>query len=305
MWTRGTRDMIKLDFWKKKSNRPNTETVPWNEAYDRYQDTTRSSLFAGEDDWDVTDSKPMFSPAPDGRARTYEDFLRARSQAARTLDNPYGSPNGGFRRFYGEEEREGGVPVRRAMQILGSLAFVALVYFAFQSDNPTVQKAGAFVKTQLTQDSDWSAVTSWWKDNVSDKVALPASTVPASAPEAEVFELPVEGKIKTAFDGREQQGLTFTAKPGAEVLASAQGLVEKVEKEGKEDYTVTINHGSSGRTIYSHLVSVSVEANHYVKPGQPLGKLAAKGESAALFFAYEQDGAYRDPAEILKLEDGK
>jgi len=132
------------------------------------------------------------------------------------------------------------------------------------------------------------------------------TTTPAS--EEVEYAVPVDGAftVKVPFDGKEQQGVTLQAAPGAQVQAAGKGVVEKIEKVGKEDYTITINHGATaGKTIYSHLVSVSVAENDWVQPSQAIGMLAKKGESAELFFAYQQDNTFIDPADLLPLTQGQ
>jgi len=293
---------MKLDLWKKKQQREDADQSAWDNLYDRHQDTTRSSLFAGEDDWDVPSSRPVFSAGTDGRARSYEDFLRARNRNAtgggRGWDSPYA------RRFHEDDEGVPGLPVRRAMQILGALALVGGLYFTFQSDGATAQKITAYVQTQLQEDTDLGPLTAWWKNHVGGGTD---SAVPASSTPSETFALPVQGTVKRAYDGQEQQGVTFKAATGAEIKAAGKGIVEKVVKEeGKEDYTIIVNHGSAGRTHYSHIVVVDagIKEQVWVEPGQVMGTLAKKGE-AELFFAFEKNGAFKDPGTILDLKSAK
>ncbi|TCP59667.1 peptidase M23-like protein [Tumebacillus sp. BK434] len=295
--------MFKWDFWKKKKRHNEIETVPWRQGFDRYADTTRSSLFsAGDDDWDVTTAKPEFSSLPSNNSRSYDDFLRARGHihSPRAYDSggpSYGGYNG--RRMYGEEDQPG-ISGHRAMQVLGAIALTAVLYFTFQSQAPIAQKVQAFATESLTKDTDLTAISSWWQQNVSENLALPASTTPQA--EAPQFVLPVTGTIKTPFDGAEQQGVTFQTALGAEVKAAAKGIVEKVEKEaGSEDYTVTVSHGTAGKTIYRHLVTVDVKQDAWLETGQKIGAMTQKGEHGTLFFAYQVDDKFLNPADILKL----
>jgi murein DD-endopeptidase MepM/ murein hydrolase activator NlpD len=64
---------------------------------------------------------------------------------------------------------------------------------------------------------------------------------------------------------------------------------------------VTVSHGTAGKTIYRHLVTVDVTADDWVEGGQKIGTLTKKGESAELFFAYQVDNQFLDPADILNL----
>lgn len=303
-------DMIKWDFWKKKKRRDDYETMPWSQGFpngggfDAYNsDSTRSSLFAGgDDDWDVTSSRPVFTPHPSSRGRSYEDFLRARGQS-RQWDGPYGG-----RRFgYDEDEYHDEVnPMRRAMQVLGAIALIAVLYFSFQSEQPVAQKVQVFVTSSMTSDSNFAALPAWWKDNVAERVAVATlgqgqSGSGTSGENPEAFVLPVQGTIKVPYDGKEQQGITFETTAGANVKASRPGVIEKVEQVGAEDFTVTINHGTAGRTIYSHLKTVGVKAEAWVQSNEVIGVLKAKDNKSDLFFAFQRDGQYVDPDEILEL----
>ncbi|MCX7571413.1 M23 family metallopeptidase [Tumebacillus sp. DT12] len=298
--------MIKWDFWKKKRRRGEYETMPWSQGFqngggfDAYSsDSTRSSLFAGgDDDWDATSSRPVFTPHPSSRGRSYEDFLRARGQS-RQWDGPYGGRRFGYE---DDEYHEEANPMRRAMQVLGAVALTGVLYFSFQSEQPVAQKVQAFVTSTMTSDSNFAALPEWWRDNVADRVAVPTMGTGGSSVEApEPFVLPVQGTVKVPYDGKEQQGITFQTAAGANVKASRAGVIEKVEQVGAEDFTVTINHGTSGRTMYSHLKTVSVKAEDWVQSNEVIGVLKAKDDKSDLFFAFQRDGQYVDPDEILEL----
>ncbi|ASS74949.1 hypothetical protein CIG75_08100 [Tumebacillus algifaecis] len=289
--------MIRWDFWKKKKRYDEIETLPWRQGYD----TTRPSLFsAGDDDWDVTTAKPEFSAHPSNNPRSYEDFLRARGHHAKAYETggaTYGSYNGG-RRIYGDAD-EPGVSGHRAMQALGAVALTVVLYFTFQSEGPIAQKVQAFAVGAMSEDTDLSAISAWWQQKVSDNLALPASTTPQG--QVLQFELPVQGTIKIPYDGAEQQGVTFQTELGAEVKAAAKGIVEKVEKEGSEDFTVTVSHGTAGKTIYRHLVTVNVKQDAWLETSQKIGTLSQKGEHGQMFFAFQVEDKFLNPADILKL----
>jgi stage IV sporulation protein FA len=296
--------MIKLNVFSKKQREEEPELTSWRgqhpSAYESYPDMTRSSIFSGgKEEWDPPVAAPVFSSRPEaGRAaaRTYEDFLRARS-----LSRPYEGGGGlGWSRLYGERpEEQQGLSMHRVMQIVGSVALVGLLYTSFQSDQPFAQRVEAYVKQAMTQDADMGAVATWWQKFVSEK-AVPASAGMGSNNAAKEFVLPVQGKVKVPFDGQEQQGVTIAAALGAEVKAANAGVVERVEKSGQEDYTVTLNHGSQGKTIYRHLVTVNVAVNDWVDANHLLGTLSRK-DNADLFFAYQKDGLFHNPADILPL----
>lgn len=299
--------LLKLEFWKKKRKQVEPEVVPWASSYERFPDTTRSSLFAGEDDdWDFTQSKPEFSTRPvEGRPRSYDDFLRARG-GQRTFDGGY---YGATRRFYEDEEETRGLSLRRGMQLVGAAALTLTLYFTFHSDQPMAKQVQAFVAKSMAQDSDLGSLSAWWQKNVSNRLAVPVFSTPGTSPTTDAAQqtivMPVNGTVKTPYDGTTQQGVTFSAALGAEVKAIAKGTVEQVEDNGQGDYTVTISHGTQGKAIYRHLVAVNVKKDDWVEPNQKLGTLTQKGDHAELFFAYQRDGAYVDPMAVLQPTAGR
>ena len=299
--------LLKLEFWKKKRKQVEPEVVPWASSYERFPDTTRSSLFAGEDDdWDFTQSKPEFSTRPvEGRPRNYDDFLRARG-SQRTFDGGY---YGATRRFYEDEEETRGLSLRRGMQLVGAAALTLTLYFTFHSDQPMAKQVQAFVAKSMAQDSDLGSLSAWWQKNVSNRLAVPVFSTPGTSPTTDAAQqtivMPVNGTVKTPYDGTTQQGVTFSAALGAEVKAIAKGTVEQVEDNGQGDYTVTISHGTQGKAIYRHLVAVNVKKDDWVEPNQKLGTLTQKGDHAELFFAYQRDGAYVDPMAVLQPTAGR
>ncbi|MFD2168986.1 peptidoglycan DD-metalloendopeptidase family protein [Tumebacillus lipolyticus] len=297
--------MIKWDFWKKSRRQSDEVTsVPWRQpGIDRYADTTRSSLFsAGDDDWDVMTAKPEFSSQPSNNPRSYEDFLRARGHHSKLYDTaPSNSYSVSGRRMFAGVGDEPKLSTHRAMQLLGAVALTTVLYFTFQSESPLANKVQTFTTQALSEDTDISALSAWWQENVTKDTALPASTGPKDFELK--FVLPVTGEVKLPYDGNEQQGVTFTTALGADVSAVAKGVVEKVEKEGSEDYSVTISHGTTGKTIYRHLVTVDVKQDAWVEGGQKIGGLSQKGEHGELFFAYQVEDKFLNPADILKLPE--
>lgn len=295
--------MAKWEFWRSKRKVEETETIPW--GYERYPtDTMRSSLYTAEEDWDVTHAKPVFTSAPPSavsRPRSYEELMRARGGGG--ASRYYDSPQTG-RRYFEEEESTPLLSMHRMMQLLGAVALTGVLYFTFHSESPTAVSVQSFVTKHLTEDSNFSQVTAWWQSNVSDKVDVPAmsnNVKKTGGTDPVAFVMPVQGaKVKNAFDGKEQQGISFTAALGAQVHAAAKGTVEKIEKGEGDEYAITINHGGDqGRTLYSHLAAVSVAANDVVESDQSIGTLTKKGTTAPFFFAYQKDGSYVDPNGLL------
>lgn len=145
---------------------------------------------------------------------------------------------------------------------------------------------------------------------------------PEAVPEPEsaqtTFAPPVSGETVAAFsdteltynaaleDWRTHNGVDLAAELGAPVSAVLDGEVLSVTNDVLLGTTITLNHGSGLRTIYSNLASdVAVEQGDAVTAGETLGSVGdtASGEAhegAWLHFAVEQDGVAVDPMDYLE-----
>lgn len=135
------------------------------------------------------------------------------------------------------------------------------------------------------------------------------------------FVKPVEGDItvsyspdlliysKTMGDWRAHTGVDFAAGDGAPVLASANGVVEKVYDDSFYGHTVVISHGGSLKSVYSSLRSSVVLEGQQVVQGEKIGEVgnSAVIESADgphLHFSAEKDGAKVNPLELIDGIEG-
>jgi hypothetical protein len=83
-------------------------------------------------------------------------------------------------------------------------------------------------------------------------------------------------------------GLDFAALPGTDVLAAADGVVDKVLDEGTASYgrSITINHGW-GLTRYGHLSAQVVTKGAVVTTGQHIGESGNTGHSTGPHLHFE------------------
>lgn len=93
-------------------------------------------------------------------------------------------------------------------------------------------------------------------------------------------------------------GMDLLAATGTAVLASADGVVEKAERRGKEEgINVTINHKNGYVTKYKNLGKIAVRRGQKVSQGTVIGSVGMSGMSFAPHLHYEvwYNGEMMDP----------
>ncbi|MBK7220986.1 MAG: M23 family metallopeptidase [Saprospiraceae bacterium] len=84
------------------------------------------------------------------------------------------------------------------------------------------------------------------------------------------------------------KGIDFTAPTGTKIQATGDGRVVKVEKGGRGyGNCVTIDHGFGFKTLYAHMLKISVKQGQMVKKGQMVGLVGNTGTSTAPHLHYE------------------
>ncbi|NLE02961.1 MAG: M23 family metallopeptidase [Fibrobacter sp.] len=111
------------------------------------------------------------------------------------------------------------------------------------------------------------------------------------------------GKAVDPFTSKEKvhYGVDFVAKEGIAVIATAAGVVTRVENHPIWGIRVQIDHNDHYSTVYAHLGSVSVGKGKAVKRGQTIGTLGSSGLSTGPHLHYEilRNDTSIDPAEII------
>lgn len=93
-------------------------------------------------------------------------------------------------------------------------------------------------------------------------------------------------------------GLDFVVPAGIEVIATADGTVESVERAMKLQGTrIVIDHGNGYETVYAHLSDVLVRKGQKIKRGDIIARTGNSGTSFAPHLHYEvvKDGVQLDP----------
>lgn len=113
------------------------------------------------------------------------------------------------------------------------------------------------------------------------------------------------GKRLDPFTKEEKHhsGIDLKAKEGTIVVASADGVVEKVgfQPNGYGNF-VTVRHGETYTTRYAQMLESSVKEGDKVSRGQQLGKVGSSGRSTAPHLHYEikKNGKAINPEEFMK-----
>lgn len=101
---------------------------------------------------------------------------------------------------------------------------------------------------------------------------------------------------------REHNGIDLVSPSGTEVVCTADGQVESVEKLGKGfGNRVTVSHGEEYTTTYSHLSEIFVRKGQQLKQGAILGRVGSSGTTFAPCLHYEvlRNGEYQDPVNFF------
>jgi murein DD-endopeptidase MepM/ murein hydrolase activator NlpD len=97
------------------------------------------------------------------------------------------------------------------------------------------------------------------------------------------------GPRRDPFTGRRAQhnGLDFRAVIGTPVMATADGTVSFVGRNGDFGLTIEMKHGGGIETVYCHLKSASVRSGQEVTRGERIGKVGNSGRSTGSHLHYE------------------
>jgi murein DD-endopeptidase MepM/ murein hydrolase activator NlpD len=145
---------------------------------------------------------------------------------------------------------------------------------------------------------------------------LKAKVFAASAPEPlwmSSFRAPVTAAPTDSFGARRifngklasiHKGMDFRAAPGTPVRAGNSGVVVLARPLYYEGNCVVIDHGLGLFTLSMHMSRIDVREGQRVTTGERLGLSGATGRVTGphLHWAVRWQGAYLDPAKLLKLD---
>ncbi|GLX69527.1 M23 family metallopeptidase [Paenibacillus glycanilyticus] len=196
-------------------------------------------------------------------------------------------------------------------------AVIAVVLFAaiwgvFHNESPLAQKGQTIVKNALTDEMDFTAVATWYKETFAGAPSfIPIfndHTKEAESANGSV-ELPVvsplpDGAIVRTF-AELLNGIELAGTSKEEVSAIETGRVLVVsEAENGGGYTIVIEHANSRSSVYAKLGTVSVKPNDWVEAGDAIGTLqeSTSDEPSLLHFAIRQNNQYVDPVGVIPID---
>jgi murein DD-endopeptidase MepM/ murein hydrolase activator NlpD len=99
-------------------------------------------------------------------------------------------------------------------------------------------------------------------------------------------------------------GLDISTNIGNPIMATADGIVIKVETDKYLGKNVTISHGNGFTTVYGHMSNFAVTAGQKVKRRDIIGYIGQTGKAAGPHVHYEvfKDGKRIDPRNFLLEE---
>lgn len=99
-------------------------------------------------------------------------------------------------------------------------------------------------------------------------------------------------------------GLDISTNTGNPIMATADGIVIKVETDRYLGKNVTVSHGNGYTTVYGHMSNFAVKVGQKVKRRDIIGYIGQTGKAAGPHVHYEvfKDGKRADPRNFLLEE---
>lgn len=99
-------------------------------------------------------------------------------------------------------------------------------------------------------------------------------------------------------------GVDISTNTGNPIMATAEGIVIKVQTDKYLGKSVTISHGNGFTTVYGHMSNFAVKAGQKVKRRDIIGYIGSTGKAAGPHVHYEvhRDGKRVDPRNYLLEE---
>jgi len=106
------------------------------------------------------------------------------------------------------------------------------------------------------------------------------------------------------FSGKKQfhKGIDIPARNGADIIAVADGVVIRSEKQQALGNLVEINHGDGMRTLYAHNSKNTVSIGQSVSKGDKIAEVGSTGRSTGphVHFQVFKDGKIIDPKPFVQ-----
>ncbi len=168
---------------------------------------------------------------------------------------------------------------------------------------PTVIEPGTvqtLSQKALSIENNLTSLLSFFESD-SLRLASTPSIMPATGWMASVF-----GHRNDPFTGAWTMhwGIDISTNTGNPIMATADGIVIKVQTDKYLGKNVTISHGNGFTTVYGHMSNFAVKAGQKVKRRDIIGYIGQTGKAAGPHVHYEvfKDGKRVDPRNFLLEE---
>ncbi len=106
------------------------------------------------------------------------------------------------------------------------------------------------------------------------------------------------------YTGRREfhNGIDIAGHRGTPIVATADGLVEKIQRDRRIGFYIALDHGHGMRTIYGHLQSrPDLRVGQRVERGEEIGKMGNSGRSTGphIHYAVYQGGRTKNPTSFI------
>ncbi|ACT03037.1 peptidoglycan DD-metalloendopeptidase family protein [Paenibacillus sp. JDR-2] len=195
--------------------------------------------------------------------------------------------------------------------IIAALLFAA-IWGVFHNESPLAQKGQTIVKNALTDEMDFTAVATWYKETFAGAPSFipifnhntkEAESANGSVELPVVSPLPSGAIVRTFAELLNGVELAGTSKEEVSAIETGRVLVVS-EAENGSGFTVVIEHANGRDSVYGKLGAANVKQNDWVEAGDGIGTLkeTASEEPSLLYFAIRQNNQYVDPVGVIPID---
>lgn len=194
--------------------------------------------------------------------------------------------------------------------IFAAILFVS-VYWIDRSDDPFFQPVKSSVKSAMTHEFQFVAVSDWYQKNFGDPIGfLPGfsngekqisgegqDTGSSNHPD---FAAPVSGEITDPYSSK-TKGVTVATSLHSDVVSVKDGLVVFAGEKKGTGKTVVIQHKDNDESWYGKLDKVDVKVYDEVKRGQKIGTTSGD-KKGSFYFALKKGEKFIDPIQVMSFD---
>ncbi len=162
---------------------------------------------------------------------------------------------------------------------------------SFEKDFSENIKYSEFIRrmTQVTEDIDSRSKQLTLLENLLIADHFRLAMTPSGNPAKKGWISSYFGMRKDPFTGKRKmhKGVDVAGKSGSSVLATADGIVIRVEKQKGYGKLIEIDHGYKLSTRYGHNKTIAVKVGDIVKQGQIIATMGSTGRSTGPHVHYE------------------